>query len=118
MSERSDLEHLEDVLEAARRAIAYCAGMTYDAFAEDTRTQDAVVRNMEILGEAAKCLSETARKESPSVPWKSIAGMRDRLIHNYFGVNWDIVWGVVTNDLPRLMADVETLLAKMRQKDR
>ena len=118
MSERSDLELLEDVLEAARRAIAYCAGITYDGFAEDAKTQDAVARNIEILGEAAKCLSEAVREESPSVPWKSIAGMRDRLIHQYSGVNWDVVWDVVTNDLPRLAAEVEILLAKIRQKDR
>ena len=116
MSERLDLDCIEDILEAARRAIDYCAGVTYNEFIADTKTQDAVARNIEILGEAVKCLSETVRRESPAVPWKNIAGMRDRLIHGYFGVNWDIVWDVVKNDLPPLMADLETLAATLRKE--
>ena len=91
MSERSDRDYLADILEAAKRAVEYCGGLSYSDFLTDLKTQDAVVRNLEILGEAAKHLSDETRARHGSVPWGSIAGMRDRLIHDYFGVNWDIV---------------------------
>ena len=102
MSRRADADLVRDMLEAARRARDYCAELQYDDFAQDNKTQDAVVRNLEILGEAAKSLSEDLRRRHDGLPWASIAGMRDRLIHDYFGVNLDIVWDVVKNDLPSL----------------
>ena len=69
---------------------------------KDTKTQDAVIRNMEILGEAAKNLSEDFRAAHPNVPWKNMAGARDRLIHHYFGVNLDIVWQIVSTELSKV----------------
>jgi uncharacterized protein with HEPN domain len=109
MSERSDQDYVHDMQEAARRAVSYCAGMTYEQFLADERTQDAVVRNLEILGEAAKLVSSELRLGTPAVPWRAVARMRDRLIHAYFGVNWDIVWDVVTGDLPPLVERLQTL---------
>lgn len=106
MSERFDRDYLLDILEAARRAVTYCEGMTYAQFLDDTKTQDAVTRNLEIMGEAVKNLSGKTRARYPDVPWADIAGMRDRLIHDYFGVNWDIVWEVVKNELPQLIDDL------------
>ncbi len=76
--------------------------MTYDDFAADTKTQDAVVRNLEILGEAVKNLPESFTAEYPEVPWRFIAGMRDKLIHHYFGVSLAIVWETVQSDIPAL----------------
>ena len=108
------MEYLEDILEASQRVVDYCAGMTYDLFLADSKTQDAVARNIEILGEAVKGVSESLRQENPQIPWKNIAGMRDRLIHGYFGVNWDVVWGVVDRDLPLLLEEVKILVAKNR----
>ena len=110
MSERTDDACIQDMLVAARRAVEYCAGMTFEEFIADSRTQDAVVRNIEIMGEAVKGVSEATRQRFEQVPWKSIAGMRDRLIHDYFGVNWDIVWGVVQQDLPQLIAELQALM--------
>ncbi len=73
-----------------------------DAFFQDRKTQDAVIRNLEIIGEAVKSLPPDIKSRHESVPWKNIAGMRDRLIHHYFGVNLKMVWGVIENRLDEL----------------
>jgi len=102
MSERTDQEFLSDIREAIQRISTYLTGIDYEIFVKDTKTQDAVIRNMEILGEAAKNLSEDFRVAHPDVPWKSMAGTRDRLIHHYFGVNLDIVWQIVSTELSKV----------------
>jgi uncharacterized protein with HEPN domain len=107
MSDRTDKEFLEDVQEAIRRIRAYVTGMTAGTFLTDIKTQDAVIRNLEIIGEATKNLSEAIRAKHPEVPWKSMAGVRDRLIHHYFGVNFDIVWQIVTMELPQMASLLE-----------
>lgn len=84
--------------------------MTYDAFLTDIKTQDAVVRNLEIIGEAAKNISEETRTKYNQIPWRSMAGTRDRLIHHYFGVNLDIVWQIVTDELPRTAEHLKKIL--------
>lgn len=76
--------------------------MEYADFLQDYKTQDAVIRNIEILGEAAKLLSDETKKKYSNLPWKDIAGTRDKLIHDYFGVNIDIVWDIAKNDIPLL----------------
>ena len=90
MSKRTDQEFLSDIRQALQRITAYVAGMKYESFVADPKTQDAVVRNLEILGEAAKNLSDELRAKYPSIPWRNMAGARDRLIHHYFGTNLDI----------------------------
>ena len=102
MSERRDAELQQDILEAIRRIEDYTNEMTYETFLVDTRTQDPFVRNLEILGEAVKKLSPQFTNSHPSIEWNNIAGMRDRLIHDYFGVNWEIVWDVIGTKLPAL----------------
>jgi uncharacterized protein with HEPN domain len=82
MSERTDQEFLGDIREAIRRSMTYIAGMSYESFVLDTKTQDAVIRALEILGEATKNLSEGLRARYPGIPWKSMAGTRDVLIHH------------------------------------
>jgi uncharacterized protein with HEPN domain len=91
MSNRTDRDFLSDIQEAIHRIATYVAGMSYETFVADIKTQDAVVRNLEIIGEATKNLSEQLLRKYPDIPWKSMAGVRDRLIHHYFGVNLDIV---------------------------
>ena len=109
MSKRTDQEFLSDIREALQRITAYVAGMTYESFVADPKTQDAVVRNLEILGEAAKNLSDELRAKYPTVPWRSMAGARDRLIHHYFGTNLDIVWQIATVELPQVALQLETI---------
>jgi uncharacterized protein with HEPN domain len=112
MSKRNDGDVLRDIQEAVRRIVTYTSGMTFDAFLADPKTQDAVVRNLEIIGEATKNLSDEIRSQNPRLPWKGMAGMRDRLIHHYFGVNIDIVWQIVTAELPDVACQIEEIMKK------
>ncbi len=117
MSRRTDLEFLQDIREAVRRIRAYCqtpSAITYDQFRADTRTQDAIIRNLEIIGEATKNLSPQMRDRYPDMPWKGMAGIRDRLIHHYFGVNLDIVWDIATVELPLLESQMDIILRDER----
>jgi len=102
MSKRSDIDLLDDIFTCLERIQVYISGLSYDDFASDQKTQDAVIRNIEILGEASKKLSEDIKQTYNEIPWKMIAGTRDRLIHDYFGVNIDIIWEIATIDVPEL----------------
>ncbi|MGH8546280.1 MAG: HepT-like ribonuclease domain-containing protein [Gammaproteobacteria bacterium] len=86
-----------------------------DAFLNDTKTQDAVIRNLEIIGEAVKNVSEDLKKVYPDIPWQRIAGMRDRMIHEYFGVNLQIVWERVEEDVPDLKQKVQAILKALEK---
>jgi uncharacterized protein with HEPN domain len=111
MSSRGNREFLSDILEAIRRANVYVVGMTYTEFLSDLKTQDAVIRTLEIVGEATKRLSPAVRTRHPAVPWKNMAGLRDKLVHDYFGVNFDVVWQIVSDELPAVAAQIEQILA-------
>ena len=102
MSKREDTVVIQDIKEAIDRIMSYTSKVEYNDFLQDYKTQDAVVRNIEILGEAAKLLSDETKRDYPNIPWKDIAGTRDKLIHDYFGVNIDIVWDIVKNEIPSL----------------
>lgn len=110
MSERTDNDFLSDIKEAARRTTSYTENMTYEDFLEDIKTQDAVIRNIEIIGEGAKNISEELKNKYMEIPWKSMAGIRDKLIHHYFGVNLDIVWNVVKEELPEIILQIEDII--------
>ncbi len=115
MSERGDPESLTDILEAIRRIESYVAGMELREFLADTKTQDAVIRNLEIIGEATKNLSRDVRLAHPEVPWTNMSRIRDRLIHHYFGIDVEIVWQVVSVDLPTVALEVERVLSGFRK---
>jgi len=109
MSKRGDFELICDIKEAIKRVEEYTAPLTFEKFLHDVKTQDAVVRNLEVIGEAAKGLSDEPKKKYCEIPWKKLAGMRDRLIHHYFGVNFDIVWSIAKEDLPDLAVEIENI---------
>ena len=108
---RRDRDFLEDICEALRRIKDYTATLTYEDFMQVAMVQDAVIRNLEILGEAAKRLTPDLKETHAEIPWRSISGMRDRLIHDYFGVNYSVVWTVAEREVPILLAQVEVLLS-------
>ncbi|MGH9429056.1 MAG: HepT-like ribonuclease domain-containing protein [Terriglobia bacterium] len=101
---------LEDILDAARKIRTYTEGMSQKTFAADPKTLDAVVRNLEIIGEAIKKIPEEIRSKYPGVDWKKIAGLRDILIHEYFGIDVEIIWDIVQNKLPVLEKQVQQIL--------
>lgn len=100
---RRDDERLMDMVLYARKALRDTAGMTRGAFGDDERTQNAVVRYLEVVGEAGARVSTEMRERASDVPWAAIVGMRNRLVHDYADVDLDEVWKTVTDDLPELL---------------
>jgi hypothetical protein len=90
--------------------------MSFGDFIRDEKTIDAVIRNLEVVGEAAKNVPEEIRQKYPQIPWKEVAGMRDRLIHAYFGVDLEIVWQTIVSDLPKLESELVKIIKKEGQK--
>jgi len=109
MPRRGICEALSDILEAIRRIESYVEKMDYVSFLKDIKTQDAVVRNFEIIGEAVKLLDSKFRDDHPNVPWKKIAGIKDKLIHHYFGVNYEIIWIIIEEELLDLKVSIEEI---------
>lgn len=98
--------YIEDIITAANKIEKYCNGMTKADLINNELIQDAVVRNLEVIGEAVKKIPEEVRNNYRNIPWKKIAGLRDILIHEYFGVNMNIVWDVIENKLQALKVAV------------
>jgi uncharacterized protein with HEPN domain len=101
--------HLEDILAAIGKIKRYTKGLSKQDFVADDKTLDAVVRNLEVIGEAVKQLPADLRSREPGIDWQKIAGLRDILIHQYFGIDPDIVWDIVQNKLPALEVSVSAL---------
>lgn len=110
MTKRDDKVYLHHILDAIARIEDYCQGLTKLDFEMDNLVQDGVIRQMEIIGEAAKNLSEDLRDKTTDIPWQDITGMRDKLIHGYFGVDLGTVWETVQRDLPPFKVQIKKLL--------
>jgi uncharacterized protein with HEPN domain len=110
MSKRGDVELLQDILESANRIQRYVGSSALAEFMANTLAQDAVVRNLSIIGEAVKNLSTEFRERHKEVEWAKIAGLRDRLVHDYFSLDWDILWDVVQTRIPRMRDQVAKVL--------
>jgi len=118
MSEERELsDFIEDIMNSADEAILFVEGMTFDEFRVDRKTINATVRSLEIIGEATKHIPDSFRSLNPSIPWRQMAGMRDRLIHGYFGVDLEIVWETILHVLPQLHEETCRLLNTIKQGD-
>jgi uncharacterized protein with HEPN domain len=103
------LDYITDICDAIEKIERYTDGMDYEEFTDDERTIDAVLRNFEVIGEAAKNVPEQTRREYSDVPWSEMAGMRDKLIHGYADIELRIVWQTVEEELPELKPRMETV---------
>jgi uncharacterized protein with HEPN domain len=107
---KDDSVYLRHVLDAIDRIEEYTRDITYRDFLNNHLRQDAAIRQIEVIGEAVKKLSSDLKKGHPEIPWKDVAGMRDKLIHDYFGVDLDAVWDTVEKDLPRLKDKIRAIV--------
>ncbi len=101
---------IRHILDAAREAVSFAEGRCRSDLDSDRKLSLSLVQLLEIIGEAARGVSSQFRKSHPDLPWKSMASMRDRLIHGYFDINLDVVWETVTKDLPLLIVQMEKIL--------
>lgn len=114
MSERGVPELLEDISNSIHRILDYTNGMSYERFSKSLVTQDAVVRNFQILGEAAKKLPAEFKEKYSQVPWSKVAKFRDKLIHHYSGINYDVVWEIIEESLPELQEQIKLILKQAK----
>jgi uncharacterized protein with HEPN domain len=105
-------DYLRDMLENAEKALSFVNNMSYEDFETDDKAIYAVIRAFEIIGEAARQILESTKEANPAVPWREIMGMRNKLTHEYFGVNTKVVWRTVNEDLPVIIPLLRKMLVK------
>jgi len=111
MSRRDWRLFVADMREAIDKANFYVDSMSFEAFAADSRTVDAVVRNLEVIGEAARYIPASIKAQHPEIDWTAINGLRNRIVHEYFGLSLSILWTIAQNDLPKLGSQLSALEA-------
>ena len=109
---RDYLLFLDDIAQSSQKILRYIGGISYEQFLRDDKTYDAVIRNLEVIGEAVKNIPEEIRTRYPEIEWRKMAGLRDIVAHEYFGVSDEIVWDVIQNKIPVLLEQVNQILKK------
>jgi len=102
--------YVEDILESMNKIERYIHDLTYETFEKNDMVVDAVIRNLEIIGEASKNIPENEREKYPDIPWKKMVGLRNIAIHEYFGVDLTIIWEIITRNLPETRSEIESML--------
>ena len=110
MTQRDDTVYLRHILDATRKIALYLQGVEEQDFFENSLIQDGVIRQLEIIGEAVKRLSPSVRESDATIPWRDIAGIRDKLIHDYFGVDLEAVWSTATEEVPHFSTQIARIL--------
>jgi len=116
LKKREYRDYLHDILDAVNDVESFVEGMSFEQFEKDRKTLNAVVRSIEIIGEAAKNIPVDMREKYGKLPWKKMIGMRDKVIHGYFGVEIKTVWNTVKNDLPPLKQLVQKMLRDIEKR--
>ena len=106
---KDDTIYIDHILKSINNILEYTSGLAKKNFAKNSLVQDAVIRNFEIIGEATKKVSNNFRQVNPEIPWKEMAGMRDKLIHDYIGVDIDVIWQTIEQDLPVIKKLLKTI---------
>src|ERR1035437_3261573 len=114
MSKRDTILLLEDMLQSAKRIKRYTENLDLNSFMLDDKTIDAVVRNFEVIGEAANRIDPDFRDRNPEIEWKRIRGFRNRIVHDYFGIDYEIVWSIIESYLDELIDWLETIIADIK----
>lgn len=109
-SERDPVLYLEDIVLSMERIQEYISGLDFEQFKSDNKTADAVIRNFEVIGEASKNLPNNIKIKYPNVPWHEMYLLRNRISHEYFGVDFEVVWHIITVHLPKNYIDVREIL--------
>jgi uncharacterized protein with HEPN domain len=111
------LDYLRDMRDNAKRAIDFSVGLSYETFSRDEKTVYAVIRAIEVIGEAAANIPEDIRSQYNDIPWREIKGMRNKLVHRYFGINMEVVWQTIQEDLPMIINVIDGVLKQERKQD-
>jgi uncharacterized protein with HEPN domain len=115
---RSYIDHLQDIRQAADKAVAFLGHASLEAFSADDKTIYAVIRALELIGEATKRVAPEIRDRYPEVPWRAMAGIRDKLIHDYLTINLEVVWKTVTEDVPALLPLLRRIVEAAGKEDK
>lgn len=106
------IDYLRDMFENANRAIQFTEGMDFDTFRKDEKTVYAVIRAVEIIGEATRNIPDDIRVKYPEIPWRDAADMRNKLVHRYFGINLEVIWQTLSEDLPMLANALQEIIRR------